>query len=574
MKRCPECRRDYYDETLLYCLDDGSALLDGPASANEPSTAILHETGQPSEAATKAQIHLTEPAGPLSSSTRVAASGFDKRLFLIPPLIGVVILGAFLGYRWLGPNSKQIESIAVMPFINDSGNPDVEYLSDGMTEMLINSLSQVPNLSVKARSSVFRYKGKEIDPKKIAPELNVEAIINGHLIQRGDQLSLNLELIDAATENVIWGNKYERRLADLTSLQSEVARDISNKLKSKLSGPSAQQVAKSYTADPEAYQLYLKGIYHWNKRTGDELRQAVSLFQQAIDKDPGYAKAYGGLAMAYEVYGSNTASTKQETRETAVKAKAAALKALELDNDLAEAHAVLAERKIDDDWDFAGSETSYKKAIELNPNFASAHQWYSEVLSRLGRADEALAEIKKAYEIDPFSRAVNMNFGLRLLEMRRFEEARAQFEKLIRSEPDYPMAHSFLSGIYADTGEYEKSFEPGCKAEVLLQIETPESCEKKIADLKKAFKDGGPNGYWRFILNDELKKYDRGIGSPVAVAGVYARLGDGDKTFAWLEKGFAERTVDITYLKVDYSFDNFRSDPRFSDLLRRIGLPV
>jgi len=576
MKRCPECRRDYYDDSLLYCLDDGTALLEGPASVEEPATAILHSTGPPSETETRGQIHLTDdkPVSPSVSEGFIARPrGFDKRLLAIPVVIGVVI-GAFLGYRYLGAASKQINSIAVLPFANESLNAESEYLSDGMTESLIGSLSQIPNLNVKARASVFRYKGKEVNPKQIGQELSVQAILTGRLLQRANDLTLYVELIDTANENVLWKADYNRPMSNLVALQSEIAKDVSNKLKSRLSGEEQTQVAKTYTNDPEAYQLYLKGIYHWNKRTGDELRQAISLFQEAIEKDPGYAKAYGGLAMAYEVFGSNTASSKEEVKETHIKAKASALKALELDSELSEAHAVLAERKLDDEWDFAGSEASFKRAIELNPNFASAHQWYSEVLSRLGRADEALVEIKKAYEIDPFSRAVNMNLGLRLLEMRRYDEAKAQFEKLVQSEPDYPMAHTFLGGIYEDRGEFEKAIGPECRAEVLLEIETEESCAKKAIEMRKALKEGGPNGYWRMALEDQMKQYERGIGSSVAVAGIYARLGNKEKAFEWLEKAFAERATDITYLKVDTSFDSVRSDPRFVDLQRRIGLPV
>ena len=592
MKRCPECRRDYYDDTLLYCLDDGTPLLDGPASHlserpavagglpqssdfnDEPKTAILSAplAGRRESPTAILQPPATTGGSDSSEKQSLSARRAAKPLGILSIAV-VLLIGGFFGYRYFGSAGKQIESIAVMPFVNDSGNPEIEYLSDGMTEMLINSLSQVPNLKVKARSSVFRYKGKDIDTKKIAPELNVQAILNGHIIQRGDQLSLSLELIDAVTENVIWGNKYERKLSELVSLQSEVARDVAGKLKSKLSDASEQQVAKAYTVNTEAYQLYLKGIYHWNKRTGDELKLAISLFEQAIEKDPAYAKAYGGLAMAYQVFAANTASTKAENTETAIKARAAATKALQLDNQLAEAHAVLAERNIEDEWDFAGSEASYKRAIELNPNFASAHQWYSEVLSRLGRQDEALAEIKKAYEIDPFSRAVNQNLGLRLLEMRRYDEAQAQFEKLIQSEPDYPMSHSFLSGIYADRGEFERSLEPMCRAEVLLKIETVEACEKKAAEIRKIIKSSGSGGYWRFMLAHELKKYERGIGSPIAVAGIYVRLGEKEKAFEWLEKGFSERSIDITYLKVDNSFDSVRADPRFQALLKRVGLP-
>jgi len=568
MKRCPECRRDYYDETLLYCLDDGTPLLEGPATAGteDAGTKILPS----GEAPTQAQIHSTDASKPL------VAKSSNRRMFVIPAVAVFLIICGFFGYRYFSGRvaAKQIESIAVMPFVNDSGDPNIEYLSDGMTEMLINSLSQVPNLQVKARSSVFRYKGREIDPKKVGPELNVQAILNGHVIQRGDQISLNLELVDAVTETVIWGTKYERKLVDLVGLQSDVARDVSAKLKTKLSGASEKQVTKEYTSDPEAYQLYLKGIYHWNKRTQAELDQAIELFQQAIAKDPGYAKAYGGLAIAYEVYGSNSAITEGREREVALKAKAAAQKALELDNDLAEAHAVLAERKVSDEWDFVGSEASYKKAIELNPNFASAHQWYSEVLSRLGRHEEAIAEIQKAHEIDPFSRAVNMNIGLRLLEMRRYDEAMAQFEQLVRSEPDYPMAHAFLGGIHAQRGEFDLAMDLGCKAEVLLKIETPETCAKKKIEVGKAVKDGGREGYWRYILADELRRYERGENSAVDVASAYAELNEKEKSFEWLEKAFAAHSSEITYLKIDYSFDSIRADPRFNELLRRIGLPV
>ncbi|MEJ7847843.1 MAG: tetratricopeptide repeat protein [Pyrinomonadaceae bacterium] len=468
--------------------------------------------------------------------------------------------------------AKQIESIAVIPFINESGNADVEYLSDGMTESLIGSLSQIPNLSVKARTSVFRYKGKEIDPKRIGQELSVQAILTGRVLQRGQDLTLYIELIDALTENVLWKDNYARPMSNLASLQSDIAKNVSNKLKIKLSGPDEQQVIRTFTENPEAYQLYLKGLYHWNKRTGNDLKQAVSLFQQAIDKDPGYAKAYGGLAMTYEVSSTNTATTKQEANETRIKAKAAALKALELDNNLAEAHAVLAARKIGD-WDFARAENDYKRAIELNPNFATARQWYSELLERLGRQDEALAEIKRAYELDPFSRAVNLNLGLRYWTSRRYDEAIAQFKKLIETEPTYPLPYSFLAFMYAERGMYEESLELRCKGEVLLNIETAESCKQKAADFRQALKTGGATSFWRKTLEYDLKYYERGIGSAVAVAGNYALLGEKELAFEWLEKAFAEHDNAITYLKVDTAFDNVKSDPRFQDLLRRIGLP-
>jgi len=353
MKRCPKCRRDYYDETLLYCLDDGNALLDGPASVDEPATAIFSEPsasagGQLSEAPTRPQIHTTaaeaEPRGSLGdyskekqriSAHRAATPqgkvGSSRRLFAVAGIVALVLVGGFFGYRYFAP-TKQIESIAVMPFVNESGDADVEYLSDGMTETLINSLSQIPNLSVKARSSVFRYKGKEFDPKKIAAELNVQAILTGRIVQHGEQMTLNLELIDAQTENVLWGNKYDRKSSDLVSLQREIARDVSGKLKANISGIEAAKVEKNYTTNPEAYQLYLKGKFFWNKRTGNDLKEAAEFYRQAIEKDPNYALAFSGLAETYVLFGGHDVAPADDSMPLA---KAAALRALEIDDSLA-----------------------------------------------------------------------------------------------------------------------------------------------------------------------------------------------------------------------------------------------
>ena len=274
MKKCPQCGREY-DNTMMFCLDDGAELLYGPASGSEPpasaggqfdepQTAILNETPPPSEAATRAQIHTTEQTAVLPSGIADVpkSKSFDKRLLLAPLALAVIVLGGFFGYRYLATSSKQIESIAVMPFVNESGNADVEYLSDGMTETLISSLSQLPNLNVKGRSSVFRYKGKDIDTKTLGKELGVQAVLYGRVIQRGDQLTLSLELLDAATENVIWSGKYDRKQADVVSLQSEIAKDVSAKLKFRLSGAEETKVTKAATSDTEAYQAYLKGRYY------------------------------------------------------------------------------------------------------------------------------------------------------------------------------------------------------------------------------------------------------------------------------------------------------------------------
>lgn len=546
-------------------------------SATEAAPTLIHTqtttAGTPAEASTKSSQSQTHSAS--SAEYIVGEIKSHKRSAAI---ILAVLLFAAVGFSfWYlsnrSLNTKQIESIAVLPFVNESGNPDNEYLSDGMTESLIGSLSQIPNLNVKARSSVFRYKGKETDLQKVAQELNVQAILTGRVLQRGEQLLLNLELVDAATENVIWSEQYTRKTADLVALQTEIARDVSSKLQRKLTGAGgSQNIAKSFTTDSEAYQLYLKGLFHWNKRTADDLKKAIEYFNQAKEKDPTFALAYAGLAITYKVLDSNTVMTKQERNEANLKAKAAALKAIELNDTLAEPHAVLAQDKIDG-WDFAEAEKEFKRAIELNPNYATAHQWYSELLGRLGRHDEALAEIEKAYELDPFSTAVNMNLGLRIDELKRFDESIAQFKKTIEMSPEYPNAYLFLGYDYIEKGMYEESIEPLSKANTLLKLDTPESAARKSNELRQSLKSEGTKGYWRKQLEYGLEFYEKGFSSPVYIAGVYARLGEKEKAFEWLEKAYAQRDGGLTYLKVNWDFDSLRSDARFQDLLRRVGLP-
>ena len=317
-----------------------------------------------------------------------------------------------------------------MPFVNESGNADVEYLSDGMTETLINSLSQIPNLSVKARSSVFRYKGKEIDPKKIAAELNVQAILTGRVIQRGDQLTLNLELIDAQTENLLWGNRYERKLSELVALQSEIARDVSNKLKTKLSGADVAKVEKNYTANSEAYQLYLKGRFYGSKRTAKDAKQAIEYYQQSVAIDPSYALAYAGLAesnwfLALYSY--------PQVNEVVPKARELALKALELDNSLAEPHSILGVICFNFDRDFACMEREQKRAIELNPNYAEGHRRYGLLLQDLGRFEEARIAYKRALEIDPLSPVTNFQLAQLLFLQENTKKAKRRAKRMSNS---------------------------------------------------------------------------------------------------------------------------------------------
>ncbi|MEO7659451.1 MAG: hypothetical protein ABIV48_07540, partial [Pyrinomonadaceae bacterium] len=298
MKRCPECGRNYNDDSMMFCLDDGAELLFGPASMDEPATAILHESIPPGEAATRAQIHMTDQTAVLPTGTGEPVSktrGFDKRLIAAPLLAVLIAVGGYFGYRNVGPfRSTQINSIAVMPFVNESGNADVEYLSDGMTETLISSLSNIHNLSVKARSTVFYYKGKETSPKKIGEELKVQAVLLGRVSQRGDDLKLSLELVNTETQDVIWSEQYNRKQSDLVSLQSEIAKTVSDKLRLKLTTTEQERVSKTNTTSSEAQQLYLKGRFHWNKRNTADFQKAREYFQQAIAIDPNYALAHTG----------------------------------------------------------------------------------------------------------------------------------------------------------------------------------------------------------------------------------------------------------------------------------------
>ena len=587
MKRCPKCRRDYYDDTLLYCLDDGTLLLDGPAtirsSDDEPATAILSEPGaiatgfRGGEEQTRQQIPTTDQTaifprgaeaepqrnlGDLSERPSLSAHRAAKPLVIIGVAVALLV-GGFFGYRYFGLNTKQIESIAVMPFVNESGNADVEYLSDGMTETLIGSLSQIPNLNVKARSSVFRYKGKEASAQTVGKELNVQAILNGRVVKRGDDLTLYVELVNTTTENILWKAEYNRSMANLVSLQGEIARDVSNKLRARLSGAEQARVNKSYTENPEAYQLYLKGRYFWNKRTGEALTQSIGYFNQAIERDPNYALAYAGLADAYvliPVYSDGS------PREFLPKAKAAAQKALEIDDTLAEAHTSLA-NALYFDWSFAEADREFRRAIELNPNYPTAHHWYGQYLRTAGRFDEAIAEVKRAQELDPLSLIINSDLGGNYITARQYDKAIEQLRKTIEMDQSFPVAHGTLGDAYVLKGLFPEAIAEYKRAQQLRG-----GVAKQVA-VGYALAASGQRAEVLKML-DQLKETAKTqYVSPYDFALLYTGLGDKEQAFQWLERGYQDHSMDMTDLKTNPFFDPLRSDPRFADLVRRVGLP-
>jgi TolB-like protein/Flp pilus assembly protein TadD len=548
MKRCPECRRDYYDETLLYCLDDGAALMDGPSSGSESLTVILHDTAAPQEEKTR----TFEPAA--------ATTTGSKRNSIIVGIIGIVIV-TVLGigsYLYFGrASSKQIDSIAVMPFVNESGNTDVEYLSDGMTESLINSLSTLPNLSVKARNTVFRYKGKDIDEKKLGQELSVQALLFGRFTQRGDDVTLFLSLVDSGTGNALWGEQYDRKMRDLPILRNDIARDVAQKLRSRLSNTEATNLTKNYTANADALRLYFYGRHSWSKRTPESVRKSIEYFNQAIEKDPNFALAYSGLADAYVVPALSMAPS-----DVMPKAKVAATRALEIDNTLAEAHTSLARVLQAYDWNWTEAEREYKRALELDPRYPLAHQWYGGYLERIGRTEEGIAQRRVAIELDPLSASTQFELGLAYFYSRDYDRAIQQFQKAVELEPGFPAALSTMIAAYSQKGQHDVA--------VAKLSEIQEDNSLNAAGIVYALA-GRKDDAMRII--EKLERRSRqGYVSPTAFAYIYAALGDKEKAIAYLEKGYEERAFQMQFLKIDPRWDKLRNDPRFADLMRRVGL--
>ncbi|MFN2532950.1 MAG: protein kinase [Pyrinomonadaceae bacterium] len=490
------------------------------------------------------------------SSAEFLAAGISKHKFAtaIALVVLVVAIGGGALY-WHARNSEvAIDSIAVLPFENQSADANTEYICEGLTDSIINSLTQLPNLKVIARSSVFRYKGRQSDPLAAAKELGVRAVLTGRLLQRGDNLTISTELIDARDNNQLWGEQYERKVSDLLTVQREIAREITSNLRLKISGTDQARV-KPETDNAEAYQLYLKGRFYWNKRTEDGMRKSIDFFNQAIEKDPVYALAYAATADSWFTLGWYR-FTKSEDAYT--KSKAAALKALELDPQLPDGHMALALVKSTFEWDWAGAENEFKTALELNPKSATAHHRYSLFLPILGRLDEAVAEAKKAQELDPLSLIINENVGDVLSLAGRFDEAEKQLLKTIELDPSFYVAHGTLSRLYEARGMYEKALEEDL-------VGAPPDV---VAKEKKAFAAAGIQGVWRLRLADG----NVGPTSPFWQASLYSRLGEKDKAFALLNKAMEQRAVVFTYLVADSRFANLRLDPRYAEILKRVGL--
>ena len=497
----------------------------------------------------------------------IAHQGNRYRWFYAAAVLALSLSVGVLFYLFKpSSSSSPIRSLAVLPFTNASPDQDAEFLSDGVTESLINSLTQISQLKVTARTTAFRYKGKEIDPQVLGRDLDVDAVLTGKVNKQGDSLYVQVDFVNTADGTQLWGERYSRKLSDILAVQDEIATHISEKLRLTLTPHERQRLAKSYTENTEAYQLYIRGRYYWNKRTDEGLKQAVAYFQRAINLDPQYALAYVGLSDSYNFLGAFGLGVLPPT-EVHPKAREAALNALAIDNTLAEAHTSLAFVKLYYDWDWPGAEKEYKLAIEANPKYALAHQWYSHLLMSIGRTNEALAEAIRALELEPASLATNMNVGWQYYFAQQNDSAIEVFKKTLDLDPGFIQAIWALGRTYAQKQMFNESIKSLQEA-VSLSGGGP----VYMSALGYTYAVSGNKKKAQQTIED-LKRLSRErYVSPYWIALDYAGLGNKETAFEWLGKAYSERSGGMVWLATEPQWDNVRSDQRFQDLLRRLKL--
>jgi len=504
----------------------------------------------------------TDASGP--SDSKVAAEPARRKPWAVVGVVAALVLTAIAagGYYFLHRTSSAIDSVAVLPLANATSNSEMDYLADGITEGVINHLSRLPGLRVMARSTVFRYRGAQQDPLQIGRDLKVGAVIVGRLVQHGDTLNVETEMVDVSNGSQIWGEQYQRKASDIATLQDDIASDISGQLRIKVSGSGDEK--KHATENAEAYQLYVKGRFYLAQRTRESIYKALNQFNQAVAKDPNYAQAYAGLAYAYVLLFDRGWISPEEASP---KIRSAAQRAIELDPTLAEPHAALAALKELADWDWAGAEAEYRKAIGLNPNDTTSHHWYALLLQNLGRLKEALAEVEKALALDPASPQINANHADILIEMHRYDDALALLNGLIAANPEFPVYYGTRSNLYWRLGNQDASVAD--RAMEMKKNGRPEWAEAFASGYREAKLKGACTALIEMLKDDSQREYL----SPNEMARYYGLMGDRDHTFEWLEKGYAQRSSRMEYLKTEDYLGPFHSDPRYIDLLKRMGLP-
>lgn len=503
-----------------------------------------------------------------TSSAEYIVSEIKKRKVGLVTALAVLLLASVGILYWLSlrrtsssADSAPIDSIAVLPFQNKNADADAEYLSDGLAESLIYGLSQLPNLKVSPTSSVFRYKGKEIDPIRIGTELGVNAVMTGRFLKRGDELTLSVELVDVRNNKLLWGKQYDHKLVDLLSTQREIATEITQNLKLKLSGADESRV-KHYTKNPEAYQLYLKGHYYASRYTKDGFNKGIEYFEQAIAKDPNFALAYSGLSFCY----MNQTDWVFAPKESVPKARHAVENALRIDESLAEAHTMHAMILLQYDWDWVAAEREFRRAIEIDPNYALGRTFLAWHLAAMGRFDEGIEEDKRALELDPLSPAANADLGWDLYFARRYDEAIEQLQKAIDLEPNYWLSHVLLGRCYEQKGKLHEAVEQFEKAR---QIE--DSIPEVLAAVGHGYALSGRKSEALKIIRDLQERSKREFVPSYSIATVYLGLGMKEEALQFIQKSYDEGSFYMIHLKVDPMLDSVRNDPRFTEVVRRVG---
>jgi len=513
--------------------------------------------------------HQTAASG-LRVSARPLLRG--RRTAIGAGALTLALAGAF----WLGekrpkgsppaPTVSTIPSIAVLPFADLSPGKDQEYFTDGLTEELMNALAKIPELRVTGRTSSFQFKGRNEDLREIGQKLNVTTLLEGSVRKAGNHVRITAQLVKVADGFHLWSETYDRQLDDVFAVQDEIARSVASALKLRLLARDRPTGARD-TVDQGAYQRYLEGRYHWNERTNEGYRRAIALFREAIELDPRYARAYVGLADSHaflEVDG-------EPARDRYQRAIGIVKKALEIDDTLGEAHASMALLIHDRDWNLAGAEREYRRALALSPNYASAYHWYGELLVQLGRFDEGLEHYRRALELDPLSSAISSDLGISLYYARRYDRAVAELQRTIRADPKFSRTHHYLARVHAQLGLYPEAIDEHQRGWLIAGHE-PAGVALKVAALREAVERSGPRGFWQELLDLELQKTTRPTEWAHDVALLYARLGDEDQALSWLEKAYPDRPFELLFLKVGPEWDALRGDPHFEELLRRIGL--
>lgn len=483
---------------------------------------------------------------------------------------GIVLLAAIAGF-YLYSRRPKIDSIAVLPFVNDSNDPSTDYLSDGITESIIRRLSQLPNLKVMSRAAVFRFRDKNLDPQEVGRNFKVGAVLVGRLVKQDDRLIIKTELVDVADGSQLWAGEYNNNLSDIFSVEDEISRGISETLRLEITGPVEEKFAKRYTKDAEAYQLYLKGRYFWNKRDETGLRNGIKYFREAEDRDPRFALAYSGLADSYSLLSD---IGKVAPAEEMPKAKAAAQRAVDIDPNLAEAYTSRGFVKLAYDWDWLGAESDFRKALELNAKYPTAHQWYASYLMQMGKFEKAKEEIREAHQLDPFSPIIGSNLAHYSYYERRYDEAIEQCNKVLEMSPDFWVARHYRALAYTMKGSHQQAIAElrdliGSPGEGPLKEGTVEDNPEMAASLAFAFAGAGRRNDAEAILERLKKLSNQRYVSPLYIGIAYTGLNDKEKALEYLTKAYESRHPGLVLIRVDPLFDNLRSHDKFKELVKR-----